>query len=262
MRFWLRVVRPMSVYRADHNPRRRVWIVPPLEKGGRGDLLASGAAFEEIGTLTLSTLSLSRKHCGRGDPRSQRADKSATAKIHSPFQRGKRLKNLAAAVSLLGLISCASSRREPPSLPPASISPPVAGGLRVELSWVGPADLDLYVTDPAFESVYFANTPSRSGGRLESDARCGTITASAPSSERIVWHDPPAGPYRVGVDYIESCDGSAKPVGYRVRIDSDGQQRDLTGSIGLQRFQPMVTEFVVPVASGDDGNTQTQEVEP
>jgi hypothetical protein len=47
-----------------------------------------------------------------------------------------------------------------------------SGGLLVRLAFDDVADLDLFVTDPLQESAYFANTPTRSGGRLLDDRRC------------------------------------------------------------------------------------------
>ena len=46
-------------------------------------------------------------------------------------------------------------------------SPPAQGAanLRIQLAFDDAADLDLYVTDPLQETVYFANTRSRSSGR-------------------------------------------------------------------------------------------------
>ena len=44
-------------------------------------------------------------------------------------------------------------------------------GLRFVLAFGEAADLDLFVTGPRQETVYFANTPTAVGGELEVDAR-------------------------------------------------------------------------------------------
>ncbi|MGE3464932.1 MAG: hypothetical protein AB7I04_23750, partial [Pseudomonadales bacterium] len=53
---------------------------------------------------------------------------------------------------------------------------PVAApdGLVVRLMFDEHVDLDLYVTDPLLETVYFARHDSRTGGRIVSDVRCDT----------------------------------------------------------------------------------------
>ena len=87
---------------------------------------------------------------------------------------------------------------------------PAPGELRVELVFGAGADLDLYVTDPAQETVYFANTPlAGSGGRLEADLRCDA--AATPRIETVVFASAPPGRYRVGVDRAGTCEagGSA-----------------------------------------------------
>ena len=102
--------------------------------------------------------------------------------------------------------------------PPAALRPPLRwsrrcaprsapGDLRVELVFGQGADLDLYLTDPSQETVYYANTPSQvNGGRLEADLRC---DAAAPRVETIVFASAPPGRYRVGVDRAETCAGGA-----------------------------------------------------
>src|SRR5687767_8083414 len=76
----------------------------------------------------------------------------------------------ACALAALGACGRAAAPADVPS--PPSAAPVPADGLRVTLLWSEPVDLDLYVTDPARETVYFGNGASRSGGRLERDTRC------------------------------------------------------------------------------------------
>ena len=97
------------------------------------------------------------------------------------------------------MMGCASTPEEPPDLPPRAAP---AGALRVELAFGQDADLDLYVTDPLQETVYFANTPSQQGGVLLDDRRC---DSPPPRIETVVFEHPPPGRYRVGVDYPRRC---------------------------------------------------------
>ena len=71
---------------------------------------------------------------------------------------------------LLGSLACAPPQPAPSA--PTAAGAVSEGGLRVELVFSDDADLDLYVTGPDLETVYFANTPTRAGGALERDLRC------------------------------------------------------------------------------------------
>jgi hypothetical protein len=149
---------------------------------------------------------------------------------------------------VLVLCGCAAAKPVPP--PPAIDA---AGGneLRFILAWQGSADLDLYVTDPAAETVYFANTPSRSGGRLVRDQRCGAAVGEA-RYEEVVWEAPPPGRYRVGVDDIESCDGAAGTQLFRLVVSQGAARRELTAGVEPERFLPVVMELELraPVEGG------------
>lgn len=103
-----------------------------------------------------------------------------------------------------------------------------------------PADLDLYVTDPAQETVYFANSPSVAGGVLEADRRCDD---PAPRSEIVRFAHAPAGAYRVGVDYPERCGMASGPIPFLVVAEAAGLRREARGQIELGRFLVLVLEF-------------------
>jgi len=120
---------------------------------------------------------------------------------------------------------------------PAPLAP---GALRVRLAFGAGADLDLYVTDPLQETVYFANNPSRAGGRLERDLRCDD---SAPRIETVTFPDPHPGVYRVGVDFPESCERSRDPVAFAVVVEQDGRvlAEQRSGIMPLY-FAPIVLE--------------------
>jgi len=145
---------------------------------------------------------------------------------------------------LLALLLGASLGCSEPASPPAVPAPPAArppGELRIRLSFDDSADLDLYVTGPLLETVYYANTPTKVGGELERDARC----AGPPGlrSEQIRFAAAPAGRYRVGVDFPERCRLPARPAGFALAIEGDGLQREIRGEIELGIFEPLVLEF-------------------
>src|SRR2546425_12587999 len=75
--------------------------------------------------------------------------------------------------------------------PPVALAPPAmvpvalqAAAVRVTLLWSSPVDLDLYVTDPSLETVYFANSQSQTGGRLEQDVTCKAIRGGGGTTRR------------------------------------------------------------------------------
>ena len=113
------------------------------------------------------------------------------------------------ALSALFALALAAGCASPPaaiiSPAPAPLSP---GVLRVSLVFGEGADLDLYLTDPSQETVYYANTPSQvHGGRLESDLRCDAVP---PRVETIVLASGAAGALRVGVDRAEIAEAAPR----------------------------------------------------
>jgi len=140
----------------------------------------------------------------------------------------------------LPLLLCCASAPEV-GTPPAPAALP-RGALRVQLVFGEAADLDLYVTDPALETVYFANTPSTRGGELEADVRCDT---PAPRVETVTFTAAAVGRYRVGVDFPARCRRSADEAAYVVRIEGGGLNRLARGTLRFGRFEPSVLEFFI-----------------
>lgn len=144
----------------------------------------------------------------------------------------------------LGLAACRAPLVAPPPIPA-----PGTPGLHVLLTWNAPVDLDLYVTDPSWETVYFANTPSRAGGRLEGDVRCDTLKRVGQQAEWVRFPAPNGGPYRIGVDFIDDCGSDIEIVPFRIVVDLDAARFEETGHVQLERFQPLSSEFEID-ASG------------
>ncbi len=115
-----------------------------------------------------------------------------------------------------------------------------AGRIRARLVFGDAADLDLYVTDPHQETVYFANSPSRSGGRLERDVRCDD---PSPRVETVEFARAVPGRYRIGVDFPpEGCGVDVTSVAFLVVFESDGQRREKRLTIRPGEFIPIVLE--------------------
>ncbi len=124
----------------------------------------------------------------------------------------------------------------------------LSSGLLVRLAFDDAADLDLFVKDPMQESVYFANSPTRSGGRLVEDRRCDD---PSPRVEAVHFPEPKAGRYRVGVDFHRRCEqtslsGKEKTEGlYVVRVDEGARMLERVGMLTPGRFEVIVIEFDV-----------------
>ena len=172
---------------------------------------------------------------------------------------------LALATGLLlgfGALGCAPSAQEDPELAArleaeavelaawlaeresAAEGPP--GELVVHLAFGAQGDLDLYVTDPLLETVYFANREARSGGAIAEDVRCDT---PAPRLEEVRFADPLAGHYRIGVDHPGRCDDGRDPVAYAVSVAGPGVRHESRGAIGVKVFELIVLEFDVGAPS-------------
>ena len=119
-----------------------------------------------------------------------------------------------------------------------------AAGLTALLAFEAPADLDLYVSDPLSETIYYANTPARSGGRLLRDVHCKSAVSGV-RIEEISFEDPPAGPYRIGVDYPQRCEPGQGAVAYVLHVRERGERREIRGVIEPLTFLPFLVEIEV-----------------
>jgi hypothetical protein len=145
---------------------------------------------------------------------------------------------------LLAVVLTVACGRRVLAPPPAASPEPPSAGVTVTLRWDGPVDLDLYVTDPVLETVYYGNPRSASGGVLEADARCARRTPGM-QEERVRWTKPPSGRYRVGVDFPEACGARVDDVAWAMTVDVDGRRQETTGRAHLAERRPAVLEFDV-----------------
>jgi uncharacterized protein YfaP (DUF2135 family) len=91
------------------------------------------------------------------------------------------------------------------------------------LSWDNEADLDLWVSDPSGERVWFRNRTAVSGGTLEFDDTNGF------GPERIYWPsgEAPPGVYTIQIDHY----AGPTAAGWRVLRVVDGQSEAYSGTI-------------------------------
>ena len=169
---------------------------------------------------------------------------------------------IATLAALLGL-ACASGPPQPPPPPEwtdslsaraealeaalAAAPRAAAGELVVRLAFEPGADLDLSVTDPLDETVYYANTPVRTGGALDADRRC---ASEGERIETVGFAAPFAGRYRVGVDFQQRCESGERVVPWAISIDAHGERRLLRGLAVWNIYASRVAEFVLHEGDG------------
>jgi hypothetical protein len=105
-----------------------------------------------------------------------------------------------------------------------------SGDVEVTLTMGEATDLDLYVTDPAGVTIFYANTRSVSGGHLDLDANAACSANVGVDNEHIFWPSggAPVGTYRVNVAHYQSCI-QGRPVDYRVTVSACGETVVLSG---------------------------------
>ena len=157
--------------------------------------------------------------------------------------RVRRLRFVIAPLFAASLVaSCAS-----PPLPakPGFETPRTKGTLEVRLVFGEAADLDLFVSDPRQEALYFGNNPSLGGGRLDVDRRC---DAAAPRVEIARFQGARPGRYRVGVSYDRECGFRRDPVPFEIFVEADGLSLSRQGVVDPGEFEHIVLEFDLPPA--------------
>ncbi len=91
------------------------------------------------------------------------------------------------------------------------------GFFNISLVWDNTDDLDLSVTTPSGETIYFGARVSKCGGRLDIDANANYICTKIPI-ENIYWDDiPPNGKYKIIVTNYNSRNTAKTPFRCLVR---------------------------------------------
>lgn len=94
---------------------------------------------------------------------------------------------------------------------PVEPSAPIlgTGDVQVTLRWSNTADLDLFVTGPDGDQVYYGSRQSSSGGQLDHDANYPCADATNSPVENVFWPvgGAPTGEYVVEVRYYSECYG-------------------------------------------------------
>ena len=89
---------------------------------------------------------------------------------------------------------------------PVTLTSVGTGDVQVSITWDVDSDVDLHVTDPAGEEIYYGNPTSASGGQLDLDSNAG-CALDHKRAENITWPagKAPSGRYYVLVDYWDAC---------------------------------------------------------
>ena len=118
------------------------------------------------------------------------------------------------------------------------------GDVQLTLTWESTNDLDLWVTDPAGESIFFDHPSADSGGQLDVDANADCQDLTTHPVENIFWPtgDAPLGKYLVEVQYYKQCENPA-PIDFHIRMLVDGEVSEFDGTIASQDDRQLVTSF-------------------
>lgn len=103
---------------------------------------------------------------------------------------------------------------------PADIVEVGTGEVQVSVSWDADSDVDLHVTDPAGDEVYYGQPETLSGGTLDLDSNAG-CSIDGVNNENITWAVAPNGTYTVRLDYFQSCE--VAETSYVVTVQRMGQ---------------------------------------
>jgi uncharacterized protein YfaP (DUF2135 family) len=107
------------------------------------------------------------------------------------------------------------------------------GDIKVTLTWDNTADLDLWVTDPAGNRLYYANPSVPSGGELDVD----DIDGFGPENAYWPAGTPQGGTFRVQVDHFP---GPA-PARWTVLVAQFGRVKTYTGTIAADQTLDIAT---------------------
>jgi hypothetical protein len=111
--------------------------------------------------------------------------------------------------------------------------PGSTGDVAFRLRWDGPQDLDIYVTEPGGETIYFAHTTSATGGQLDVDSNAGCSGPDPNPTENVFWPvgQAPRGTYEFWAQLWSACGASETPSFTFFVFEGSEVVREIQGSI-------------------------------
>jgi len=93
------------------------------------------------------------------------------------------------------------------------LGPGSTGDVSFRLRWDGPQDLDIYVTEPNGETIYFGNSTSATGGQLDVDSNSACSGPDPNPTENVFWPvgQAPNGTYEFWAQLWSDCGASSTP---------------------------------------------------
>lgn len=131
-----------------------------------------------------------------------------------------------------------------PAAEPTRVAQLGTGDIQVTLTWESTNDLDLWVTDPAGETIFFRHAASQSGGQLDVDANADCIILTPHPVENIFWPSgaAPEGEYVVAVQYYKQCESDAVTA-YKISLLVNGTVKNYEGVISAVGEMQEVTRL-------------------
>ena len=139
---------------------------------------------------------------------------------------------------------------------------PTTGDVQVLLSWNNYNDLDLIVTDPYRESVWYKNRSVPSGGQLEIDMNVEYPDSKKPI-ENIYWPQgsAPNGTYNVYLLYFRKHENVAENA-YKITVKYGGKSVEYAGTIGTEKEAVHICTFSLGNAGSDQNPPVTNPANP
>lgn len=108
------------------------------------------------------------------------------------------------------------------------------GKVTVSLLWNTNDDLDLHVTSPKGDTIYYSNKRGSSGGQLDVDRQVTEFVTNP--IENIYWDNPPSGRYTVKVNVYTKRSNGSIPLKVRVLVNGESTLYELNVSGGMNNI--------------------------
>jgi len=133
------------------------------------------------------------------------------------------------------------------------------GVIQSTLRWSTTDDLDLEITDPSGQRVFFQNKRVPSGGQLDVDSNAGCQDTISNPVENIFWPTTgaPPGNYVAKVNLYQRCGTRTGPIAFRLRLLVQGNTRELTGNVDDSNQILSFPFSIVPAGSRTPGQLPT-----